>query len=112
MSLSKLTVMAIGIVAGASTLALAQSPWQDSPLMRSFSDNWSSASPDVLGQLASNEGIYVDVKGFKIAKGAPKGDPHAQMAKLGAREVANGAIIYRSGDKLYLVDGKPAPNTQ
>ena len=114
MTLSKRTLLAIGataaicIAAGAPTLAIAQG----SPLMRSFSDNWSSTSDNAVGQLASSEGIYVDVKDFKIAKGAAKGDPSAQIAKLGAREVSDGAIIFRSGDKLYIVDGRPPAKTQ
>jgi hypothetical protein len=41
-------------------------------------------------------------------EGAAKGDPAAQLATSGAREVADGAIIFRSGDKLYIVDGKPS----
>jgi hypothetical protein len=62
----------------------------------------------MIGELANNEGLYVDLKAFKIAKGAAKGDPSTQIAKMGAREVADGAIIFRFGDKLYIVDGKPA----
>ena len=60
-----------------------------------------------LAYLASNEGIYVDMKEFKINKGVAKGDPQAQIAKSGAREVSDGAIIFRSGDKLYIVDSRP-----
>ena len=114
MSLSRETFLAIGTAAalgmalGASTLALAQF----SPLMRSFSDNWSSSSDNAFGQLASNEGIYVDMKDFKITKGVAKGDPSAQIAKLGAREISDGAIIFRSGAKLYIVDGRPPGTTQ
>ena len=98
----------LGIVAGASTLALAQgfNPWNNNNVnMRSLTDNWSP--PSAVGQLASNEGIYVDVKEFKINKGVHKGDPQPQIAKSGAREVSDGAIIFRSGDKLYIVDGRP-----
>jgi hypothetical protein len=104
---------AISIAAGASTLTLAQKfdPFQDSPLMRGFGDNWSSG-PQALGQLASNEGIYVDVKGFKIAKGAAEGNPSALVVKMGARKVSDGAIIFRSGDELYIVDGMPKAKTQ
>ena len=106
---------AIGIGA-ASTLAIAQwTPFQNSPLMRSFADAWSStATPSAVGQLANHEGIYVDMKEFKIAKGAAKNDAavQAQIAKLGAREVKDGAIIFRSGDKLYLVDRHPSAPTQ
>jgi hypothetical protein len=107
--------VAISAAAGASTLALAQkfSPWEDSPLMRGFGDNWSSgAGPQTLGQLASNEGIYVDMKGFKIAKGAAQGNPSALIEKMAAKKVSDGAIIFRSGDALYIVDGMPKAKTQ
>ena len=52
-------------------------------------------------------GIAVTDLEVAVAKGAAKGDPSDQIAKMGAREVADGAIIFRSGDKLYIVDGKP-----
>ena len=110
MSTSKPTLMAIGVAflcIGAATLAVAQSPWQDSPLMRGTSDDWSSSKQDALGQLGTNEGIYVDTKGFKISKGAAKGDASKHVEKLGAREVTDGAIIFRAGEKLYIVDGSP-----
>jgi len=99
----------LGLAIGASTLAVAQfNPWDNNNVnMRSMTDNWSA--PNAVGQIASNEGIYVDVNRFKIAKGVAKGDPAAQIAKSGAREVADGAIIFRSGNKLYIVDGRPAP---
>jgi hypothetical protein len=119
MSLSKRTLLAIGaatalsVAAGAATLAIAQfSPWQDSPLMRGNSNDWTSSNNDVLGQLGANEGIYVDMKGFKISKGAAKGDATQHVAKLNAREVTDGAIIFRAGDKLFIVDGRPAAKTQ
>jgi hypothetical protein len=118
MSLSKRTLLVIGTAAtigaaaGLTSLAVAQSPWQDSPLMKGFGDNWSSTSPTAAGQLDSNEGIYVDMKDFKITKGVAKGDPSAQIAKMGAREVSDGAIIFRAGAKLYIVDGRPPAKTQ
>jgi hypothetical protein len=62
---------------------------------------------DVIGELASNEGIFVDGKTFKIARGKAKGDPSAQIARLGAKEVGPGAIIFRYRDKLYMVEGTP-----
>ena len=66
----------------------------------------------MVGQLASKEGIFVDVKDFKIANAMAKGDVSAQITKLGARKVSDGAIIFRSGDDLYIVDSKPPANTQ
>jgi hypothetical protein len=108
---SKQILLAIGaaaVVVGGSTLVNAQfNPWNNNNVrMRSMTDNWSEPNP--LGALAHNEGIYVNVTDFKIAKGAAKGDPSAQLSNSGAREVADGAIIFRSGDKLYIVDGIPS----
>ena len=100
MSLSKPAVM-VGVaaiallVAGAGQLALAQQP-----------------TGDVIGELANNEGIFVDGKTFKIARGKAKGDPAAQIAKLGAKEVGPGAIVFRYDGKLYMVEGTPAPAPQ
>src|SRR5262245_4027188 len=57
--------------AGAGTFAVAQQ----------------AGGTDVIGELANSEGIFVDGKTFKIARGKAKGDPAAQIAKLGAKEV-------------------------
>ena len=102
------TAVALSVVLAGSTLAIAQfNPWNNNNVnMRAMTDDWSEPSP--LGSLASNEGIYVDVKEFKVAKGAAKGDVSAQLSKAGAREVADGAIIFRSGNRLYIVDGRAA----
>ena len=81
---------AIGLVASAATLAIAQAP-----------------SQDVISALSNNQAIFVDKASFNVVKGNAKGDPAATLAKMGAREVSAGAIIFRSGDKLYIVDGTP-----
>jgi hypothetical protein len=73
--MTKHTMLAIGaavgisMVAGASTFAVGQfNPFNTSNLpMKSMIDNW--AAPTTVGQLASNEGIFVDVNEFKINKG-------------------------------------------
>ena len=91
MSLSKaswLTVaVAIGVAVAASQLA--------------------GAASTPIGDLGNNEGIFVNKTTFKILKGAAKTDPQAQIAKLGARPVTEGVIIFRSGDKLYITDAVP-----
>jgi hypothetical protein len=101
----------VGAVVGASSLALAQfNPWNNNSVnMRTMTDNW--GAPNDVAQLASNEGIFVDVKEFKIAKGMAKGDPAEQIRKSGAKEAPDGAIIFRSGNKLYIVDGRPPAAT-
>jgi len=84
-------VAAIGISAALATFAM------------------SASQQASIGDLSDNEGILVDVKSFKIVKGKAKsGDPSGQLVKLGARQVADGAIVFRTGDKLYIADGRPA----
>jgi len=94
MSARALTILAVGAV----SLAIAASVPQ---LAKSAQERMQ------LGALSANEGIYVDTKAFGVIKGAAKGDPSAELMKLGAQEVKAGAIIIRAGDKLYLVDADP-----
>jgi len=63
---------------------------------------------DALATLANNEGVYVDKGTFRLRVGTAKADPMPQITQMGGKEVANGAIIVRTGGKLYIVDGKPA----
>jgi hypothetical protein len=67
---------------------------------------YANAAPEKgeIGALGPNHGIVVDPKTFTITKGASKTDPTAHIVKLGAREVTNGAVIFRVGDKLYIAD--------
>jgi hypothetical protein len=69
---------------------------------------FATAATQPIDDLASNEGIYVDKGNFKVMRGMAKTDPTAQIMKLGARPVEEGAIIFRSGDQLYIVDAVPA----
>ena len=64
-----------------------------------------------IDDLANNEGICVNKSTFKIVRGMAKGDPAAQIAKLGARPANEGAIIFRSGETLYIVDAVPGGGT-
>jgi hypothetical protein len=92
-------------IVSASPLAVAQ--FQNSPLMQSMSNYWAPNSQQpMLGQLANDEAVVVDLKSFNIAKAGAKGDMSSHIDKLKAREVTEGAVIFRSGDKLYIVDGK------
>src|SRR5262245_41358417 len=74
----------IGIASIGSTLAVAQS--QTLP-----------------AAIADNDSIYIDGKTFTITPGRAKGDTSAQIEALGARDLGPGAIIFRSGEKLYIV---------
>ena len=92
MSTPKLTVLAMGVAALVSAAFMSKLAF----------------SATQLGALNATEGIYVDRKGFGIVKGTAKGDPTADLMKLGAKEVKDGAIIVRVGEKLYLVDADPS----
>jgi hypothetical protein len=97
------------LIAGAASIAIAQGfdPWQDSPLMKSMSNYWApNHQQPTLGQLGNDEAIVVDLKSFNISKGGAKGDTSSHVDKLKAREVGEGAVIFRNGNKLYIVDGK------
>ena len=61
-----------------------------------------------LGGIGNNESVFIDGKSFEILGGKAKGDIAAQIKNLGARELGGGAIIFRSGDKLYILGGAGA----
>jgi hypothetical protein len=75
----------VGLASGISTLAGARA--QDAP-----------------GTIADHDSIFIDGKTFKVTSGKGKADAPAQSKALGARDLGPGAIIFRSGEKLYIVD--------
>ena len=54
-------------------------------------------------KIADNDGIFIDGKNFTVTPGRAKGDASAQVRTLGARALGPGAIVFRSGEKLYIV---------
>jgi len=100
MPLSRSTLLiacaaAAGFTIGASGVALA------------YSMGMYMKGPDAVAELGNNEAVYVDKATFRLRLGTSKGDPMAHIAKAGGKEVANGAIIVRTDNKLYIVDGWP-----
>ena len=59
---------------------------------------------DTTRTIAKNESIFIDGKALTVTQGMSKDDVSQQVARLGAREVGPGAIIFRANDKLYVVD--------
>jgi hypothetical protein len=59
---------------------------------------------DALGTIADHDSIFIDGKTFKLTSGKGKADAPARSKALGARDLGPGAIIFRSGEKLYIVD--------
>ena len=55
------------------------------------------------GVIADNDSIYIDGTTFAVTPGRGTGDTSTQIKTLGARDLGPGAIIFRSGEKLYIV---------
>src|SRR5262247_1273205 len=96
----------IGFTVGASSLAIANFG-MSGPGSQLGMPQYMRAESKAVAELGDHEGVYVDKSDFKLHLGKPKATPSAETLKKGAEEVKNGAIIYRSGGKLYLVDGTP-----
>ncbi len=95
MSSSPTRLLIIGAAAiGFSVSAYAQ-----------FGPMYMKGESTALAQLGNSEGVYVEKGTFKLHLGKGDATPD-QIARMGAKEVAYGAIIFRSGDKLYIVDWK------
>src|SRR5262249_8066460 len=56
--------------------------------------------------IPDNDSIYIDAKSFQVIPGKGKGDAGPQLRDLAARELGPGAIIIRSGNKLYIAEGQ------
>src|SRR6516164_3392227 len=56
--------------------------------------------------IPDNDSVYIDAKSFQVISGKGKGDAGAQIKDLAARELGPGAIIIRSGNKLYIAEGQ------
>jgi hypothetical protein len=55
--------------------------------------------------IPDNDSVYIDAKSFQVIPGKGKGDAGVQIKDLAARELGPGAIIIRSGNKLYIAEG-------
>jgi hypothetical protein len=99
MSLSKMTVLAAGLALafttfGASTAVKAQAP--------------QNAPSNMLTDVGEDEAVYVNPKTGKVSKAKTKVSAahHTKAMAKGGREIS-GAMIYRKGGKLYLLENKP-----
>ncbi len=93
----------IGLTMGASGFAIGQQWGMTGPGSQIGMPSYMNGQSQDLVALGDNQGVFVDKGTFKLHLGSGTATPE-QIAKMGAKEVANGAIIFRSGDKLYIVD--------
>src|SRR5579862_2978676 len=57
--------------------------------------------------IADNDSVYVDGNAFKVVPGKAKGSAAALIRQLDAHDLGPGAIIFRSGGRLYIADAPP-----
>jgi len=76
-------------------------------LTSGFPQHAMAQSPATPGSIADNDGILIDGTSFSVTFGKAKTDVAAAVKNLHARELGTGAIVFRSGQRLYIVDGPP-----
>jgi hypothetical protein len=54
--------------------------------------------------IGDNESVFIDGRTFKVTPGTANGNAASQIKALGARKLGPGALIFRSGSDLYVVD--------
>jgi Putative metallopeptidase len=64
------------------------------------------------GTIADNDSIFIDGTTFRITLGKSKADATPELKTLSARDLGPGAIIFRSGEKLYIVEAPLAVSTR
>jgi hypothetical protein len=57
---------------------------------------------DASRRIVDKDGIFVDGQTFEVIYGRARVDAAAQVKSLNARELGPAAIVFRSGDKLYV----------
>jgi hypothetical protein len=99
MSLSKMTLLAAGLALGFSTIGLSSVSYaqpQNQP-------------GDMLSDVGQDEMIYLRAETGRFTKSKKKvaDATHQKAMTSGARELSRGAVIYRKGGKIYLLENKP-----
>jgi hypothetical protein len=60
---------------------------------------------DTTRTLADNEALLIDGKTLTVTPGRAKGAVASQLGNVGVHPLGPGAIVFRSGDRLYVIDG-------
>ena len=57
--------------------------------------------------IGDNDSVLIDGNSFTIVPGKGKGGASTLITKLGAQALGPGAVVFRSGDKLYIAGTGP-----
>ncbi len=82
--------------------AAAQAPTPQGEAQTTALTSQSAKTQSTMG-IANNDGVFVDAKTFKIISGKTTTDTVKLIDDLGAKELGPGSLIFRAGDKLYMV---------
>src|SRR5262245_41852550 len=61
-------------------------------------------SPITAGAIADNDSIFIDGATFTVTPGKASSGASGMIKALGARRLGPGALVFRSGGQLYIVD--------
>ncbi len=68
----------------------------------------SARAQETPSEVADNAAVFVDGRTFQITRGAPTEETITRIRTLRARPLGPAAIVFRAGDKVYVV-GAPLP---
>jgi Putative metallopeptidase len=57
------------------------------------------------GTIADGDSVFIDGQALRITPGKARPNSAGELSALGGRDLGPGAIIYRRGERLYIVDG-------
>lgn len=99
MSLSKMTLLAAGLALGFSTMGLSSTAFAQAQ----------NTPGNMQSDVGQDEVIYLKAETGRMTKAKTKisDASHSKAMAQGARELPRGAMIYRKGGKLYLLENKP-----
>ena len=98
MSLSKITLLAAGLTVALATTSLAT---------KTFAQAQNNPG-NMLSDVGEDEVVYLKAETGKMTKGKMKlTAAHSTKAmSMGAKELPKGAMVFRKGGKLYLLENK------
>jgi hypothetical protein len=89
----------------AAVAGLAVGAWASSAVAQTNTAKPNAAPSKITGGvIADNDSIYIDATSFTVTPGKGKNDTSVLVNSLGARDLGPGAIVFRSGDKLYILN--------
>lgn len=103
MAISKITLLAAGLALGLSTMGVATKSYAQAQ----------NTPGNMISDVGEDEALLIMGGNGKMmkAKGKMSAASHTKAMGMGGRELPMGAMVYRHGGKLYLVENKAGAKT-